>query len=370
MSGLNEWMEVFKTGKHRDSAGNEREWTESDLDRIASYDPKLHESPVVVGHPKTNSPAYGWVSSLKREGEKLLAKVDKLAPAFVDAVAEGRYKKRSISLYPDGTLRHIGFLGGMPPAVKGLADVAFSEDEGAVTYEFAEDRKFSLLGGMMRRLRDFILVQFGKDAADDVVSGWEIQSISDPEPEGPEEIQPATAFGEADKEDDMSAEKLAELESQVARLNEALASKDEQIKAHEAALKVREEEKRMSAFAEFCAPLATAGKLTPALRDRATCIMKALREDADVDFAEGETTVKKSTAALFREMLAELPAQVAFGEVATKDRAAGNNPDIDAKSFGENVDPERLDLHKRAAAIQKEKGIPYAEAVREAMTTK
>lgn len=361
MRGFAEWIEVFKTGKHTDSAGREREWSESDLDKLASYNPKVHEAPVVVGHPTSNSPAWGWVSGLKREGKKLLAKLDKLAPEFVDAVAEGRYKKRSISLYPDGTLRHIGFLGGMPPAVKGMADIAFSEDDGAVTYEFGEceNQKFSTLGGVFRRLREFILEKFGKQAADDVVAGWEIDVISAPPPAEEEEIKPAPAFEEGAKEDDKMNEKITELEAQIGRLTEALASKDEQIKA-------LEEQKRTAAFSEFCAPLVAAGKLTPAQRDRAVAILPALSASGKLEFAEGEAKAEKTPVELFQEILSSLPVQVQFGEVATKERAAA--PAGPPADFGENVDPERLTLHQRAVAIQKEKGIPYAKAAREAMT--
>lgn len=366
MSRLSDWFEIFRTGKHKDAAGNTREWTEGDLDRIAAYDPQKHESPVVVGHPVSNSPAWGWVSAVKREKDRLYAKIDKLAPQFVEAVADGRYKKRSISLYPDGTLRHIGFLGGMPPAVKGMEDIVFAENDGSVTYEFEEGRKFSQLGGVLRRLREFILEKFGREAADEVVSGWEIETISAPEPD-PAEIKNASSFEEGVKEDNMNDEKVAELQAQVSRLNEALASKDEQIKAHEAAMQALEEQKRAAAFSEFCAPLVAAGKLTPAQRDRAAAILPALSASGKLEFAEGETKVEKTPVELFQEILSSLPVQVQFGEVATKERAAA--PPSPPANFGEsvNVDEDRLTIHQRAVEIQKEKGIPYAKAAREAM---
>ncbi len=134
------WEEIFRTGVHIDSAGRGREFTTADLDRIvSSYDPTQHEAPVVVGHPKDNAPAYGWVESLQRAGEVLLAKFHQVAPEFVEMVQAGRFKKRSISLYPDGTLRHVGFLGAQPPAVKGLRDIAFGDDDQALSFEFVEN---------------------------------------------------------------------------------------------------------------------------------------------------------------------------------------------------------------------------------------
>ena len=67
------------------------------------------------------------------------------APQFTDWVAAGRYKKRSASFYtadhPSNPtpgkpyLRHVGFLGAQPPAVKGLADFAGTDEP---VYEFAD----------------------------------------------------------------------------------------------------------------------------------------------------------------------------------------------------------------------------------------
>jgi cation transport regulator ChaB len=132
------WIPIFRTGRHTDSAGRTRDFTREDLDRIASqYDPASHEAPVVIGHPDENAPAYGWAEALKREGEILYARLKQLVPEFVNMVKQGRFKKRSISLYPDLSLRHIGFLGAAPPAVKGLPDVGFKSGEVAETYEFA-----------------------------------------------------------------------------------------------------------------------------------------------------------------------------------------------------------------------------------------
>jgi hypothetical protein len=69
------WFEIFKAGTHQDSAGNERTWSEEDLDTIVSkYNPAEHEAPIVIGHPTDNAPAWGWVEGLKREGTRLYAK--------------------------------------------------------------------------------------------------------------------------------------------------------------------------------------------------------------------------------------------------------------------------------------------------------
>jgi hypothetical protein len=134
MNWFDDWIQVFKTGTHTDSSGTERTWTQDDLDKIVSnYDASNEQAPIVLGHPKTDDPAYGWVDALKRDGDVLLAKVSKLCPEFVKWVEEGLYRKISIALSSDLDLRHIGFLGAATPAVKGLEN-AFCEYESDAPY--------------------------------------------------------------------------------------------------------------------------------------------------------------------------------------------------------------------------------------------
>ena len=133
-------IEIFKTGTHIDSQGNKHTITEADLDRIVGeYDPAKHEAPVVIGHPRSDAPAWAWVEKLKRVGSRLFYTEKDTVPEFNEMRRKKMFKKRSISLYPDGTLKHIGWLGAVPPAVKGLQDVAFSQGDDCVLYEFAED---------------------------------------------------------------------------------------------------------------------------------------------------------------------------------------------------------------------------------------
>ena len=150
------WMEVFRAGRHVASNGAEKEWTVEDLRQMAeSYDPGKHEAPITIGHPKANAPAWGWIKALKVDGDRLLALPGEVAAEFADLVRAGRYKKRSISVYPDGTLRHVGFLGAQPPAVKGLKDIEFAA-EAADTYEYstAEETGMDELEKMKQQLEE------------------------------------------------------------------------------------------------------------------------------------------------------------------------------------------------------------------------
>ncbi|GEM_PF-625089 len=138
------WIEIFRTGKHTDSSGRSGEFPPERLDRIAStYNSRILEeptmlAPVVKGHPKDDAPAFGWVKRLARRGDRLVAFVDDIAKDFAKDVRQGKFKRVSVALYPDLMLKHIGFLGAAAPAVRGLAEASFTEEEGIVAYSFAD----------------------------------------------------------------------------------------------------------------------------------------------------------------------------------------------------------------------------------------
>lgn len=135
-------IEVFKTGEITDSAGDTKTWSLEDLNTIANtYNDSIAtdpgaEAPIVKGHPETDAPALGWVKSLQVVGDKLKAKISIISD-FAEEVSKEMYKKVSIALKDDLMLRHIGFLGAVQPAVKGLEPVKFSEGK-FNTYNYAD----------------------------------------------------------------------------------------------------------------------------------------------------------------------------------------------------------------------------------------
>jgi hypothetical protein len=142
MSALEgQWIDIFRAGDY----GDKGTYTPADLDAMVdNYNPARHEAPVVIGHPEHDAPAFGWVASLRRVGDTLQAKLRQIVPEFEVLVAQGQFKKRSVALYQTAkglALRHLGFLGAMPPEVKGLTDLRLCEfrDNGAfVAVEFQE----------------------------------------------------------------------------------------------------------------------------------------------------------------------------------------------------------------------------------------
>lgn len=167
-------IEIFKPGNHTSNSGATVSFSAADLRQIAAtYDPGAYDAPVVVGHPSDNAPAYGWVKGLRFDGQALKAELDKVDPAFAELVQAGRYRKVSASFYAPGSphnpkpgayyLRHVGFLGAHPPALKGLKAVEFSDaTEGVLDFGEREDAsEVESLRAEVARLRGALEFQEG-----------------------------------------------------------------------------------------------------------------------------------------------------------------------------------------------------------------
>ena len=135
--GVTPWIGIARVGTFQDSSGREHTFTEADLEAIrAGYDPAQSEAPLVFGHPKDSDPAFGWVSALKLEGQKLLAQFAGVPAGVKKLVQDGHYRYMSMSLSPDKRrLLHVGLLGAAAPAIDGLEAVEMSAD--AITISFA-----------------------------------------------------------------------------------------------------------------------------------------------------------------------------------------------------------------------------------------
>ena len=138
-------VEIFRAGDY----GAKGAWSEDDLDRIAEdYDPKLHEAPVTVDHAQSG-PALGWVASLRRTGDRLVANLRGLNGRLWEWIRQGGFKKRSAEIYPAlretsrPYLRAVSFLGAAPPEVKGMSHPVVPEDDAEAALEavplFGED---------------------------------------------------------------------------------------------------------------------------------------------------------------------------------------------------------------------------------------
>lgn len=131
-------FQIFKAGKHTDMSGRVMEWSRRDLKGMVASFPGNGFVPLVLGHPRDDRPVYGYVKKLIAMNDDLYAHAD-VSEGLISAVKEGRYKNISAAFsFPTATmpvwkLRHVGFLGAIGPAVRGMAALSFSDcrpDEG------------------------------------------------------------------------------------------------------------------------------------------------------------------------------------------------------------------------------------------------
>jgi hypothetical protein len=187
VKGLRGFIEVFKAGAHTDSKGRAVTFSKADVEQMVENH-KLGAAPAVIGHPKDTAPAYAQVAEYKVDDDgRLFAKFDKINPAFEKGVESGAYYNRSVSVIKDKVhgwrVRHVGWLGAMPPAIDGLAPVEFAADD-ETCFEFAAPG-YSLVWGLesaaklMRRLRDRMIEKDGLEEADTTLPQWEIDSMNE-----------------------------------------------------------------------------------------------------------------------------------------------------------------------------------------------
>lgn len=103
---------------------------------MAVYAPERQLAPLVLGHPSDNQPGFGEVNVLVEKNGNLYAQAA-VSDSLVTLVRAGRYRYVSAAFYPPYApnnprpdsyyLRHVGFLGAMPPAIKGMTPPEFSE---------------------------------------------------------------------------------------------------------------------------------------------------------------------------------------------------------------------------------------------------
>jgi hypothetical protein len=138
----NQWIAIARTGKFADATNIERDLNEDFL-RAVVGNFTAHNAPAVIGHPQDNNPAFGWVSALRLKDGVLEARFSDTDETFEQMCSEGRFRKRSASFYMEpAALRHVGFLGAVPPAVKGLPDIQFNDGARAaveISFNFNEE---------------------------------------------------------------------------------------------------------------------------------------------------------------------------------------------------------------------------------------
>jgi len=360
-------IHIFTPGQHTAMSGLSLNFTEADLIASANaYDPALHEAPIVVGHPKADAPAYGWVKDLHYAAEGLQADPHQVDVAFSEMVTQGRFKKVSASFYmPDSPsnpvpgvyyLRHVGFLGAQAPAIKGLKPVEFNEaDTGILNFADVDD---VINASLWRNLREFFISKFSLDDADNTIPGYAVTALEQmAQEEDADESDPAvdaSSLTQTDYHEPTGDAMSAEDKARLTRLEHENA----QLRAQQKTAKTTQLHQEHAAFAES---LLQKGSLLPTQLPTAIATLDFLaNQDTVVEYSEGETT--KPLLDAVKQLLSTLPKQIEFGEVGHHDDA--ERVANFAAPNGYTVNTDRLQQHSAALNYQRKHACDYMTAVK------
>lgn len=306
---LDKPFEICRSGTFMDASGRQVELSEAALREMATcYNPKLRRAPLVIGHPKMDDPAFGWVKELEYRDGALVALSERVDKDFAVAVQDGRYANRSASFYvPDSPhnptpgryyLKHVGFLGARQPSVDGLKPLEFSALEG----DDANDLVVSLAGyeaAFRQRMR--------------------------------QEIEQENAFS------------LAAFEQQVRQSEQLRINRAHDVK-------------------EFTDAMVEQAIIRPGEKEAFVAMAEMMvGNDTVIQFGEGEDSERARAWDLFKRLIQHRPPVVMKGEFTpSRDPVAEVNL---AMPEGITVDGSRSEVHKAAVAYQHHHSCSYRDAV-------
>lgn len=364
-------IEVFRPGTFKPMEGDAITYSAADLKAIAdAYSPDTAPAPIVVGHPDTDAPAFGWVERFDYDAqqERLFADLHQIEPAFADLVKSGRFKKVSMAFFSPkqshnpipGTWypKHVGFLGAAAPAVSGLKNAAFAGKADTVFTATFGERGFEETASILRTLRDWLIGSAGLEAADMALPSYRIEWLGEMElsdrddARGPLYAAPPPKIPDTEKEPAVTEKQP----------DPAFAAREADLNTRAAELEAREAKINHADNAAFAETLVQEGRVLPVLKDKIVAILNALPSHAAVSFAEGDEKI--TAGAALRQVLSALPKVVSFGEADLGEDPAGGKAATFAAD-GKAVDAAGLVTHNKALDYQRaHPGTAYIDAVK------
>lgn len=242
-------VEIFATGTH-----NGDEYTEKDLDDMVEAHRALDFHPALkVGHTKDKpgDPSYGWVSNLRRVGQKLVADFEGMHDSVIEAIRKRSYDNVSAEVYFNlkragktfrRALKAVALLGAEVPAVANLVPlhkVEFAEGEFEKAL-FTEDSKLSVSAEAVFECLSERLVKIIREGDVDMKTKAEqLKELSAKIADATKQIAELGAGSDKDKE------------AKIKTLSESIAKLSDEVKALSAAedgdLKKLQEEREQDA---------------------------------------------------------------------------------------------------------------------------
>jgi hypothetical protein len=351
-------IQILKTGKFRGTNGKEFDITDEILSELEqTYNPAVGDAKLVIGHPEFSDPAMGDIIRLEKVGNLLFAEIDRIKPEMIKKNREGYYDHVSASLYTPDTannpepgkwyLRHVGMLGAVQPAVKGLEAVQFADHEdGTVSIETPLEladfegldpvqNRLNSVGILLGRCRDYLIEKEGQERADNILPVWEIDYIKREfipvrEPASFAESEEIASLPSVARNDDSEENKEEDTDmtdaEKIAKLEADIAAKDKENAGLKAEIAKSESDALLGKVASFAdAEMIGKGRLLPAKKDE--WVKRVLRfieleKSGTADFAERDID---GILAGFAEMVPENSVAAVDGkEKFTKGTARGS----------------------------------------------
>ncbi len=323
------FFEVFKAGTYPQG-----KFTKKEIAEIAkNYDPKFCEAPITIDHQQSG-PAYGWVDTVKADGDKLKVAFKDIPSEFEKDVNEGKYKKVSVELYKNlegkgAYLKAVSFLGAATPQIKGLEPIKFMEAESDI-YEFESDSK-------LEDEPEKFSEQDIEDLKNQVIS---LENQLAKFKEGNKKLETIKSL----------KDKISALTDEVTSFKEKAEGKEEiekELSEIKAAIKKRE-------FVEFIDKQIDKGTLVPANK---AVVLSVLQELDNVQKFGEDSTVLDG----FKSFIESIPPQIEFKEIAKKNKF-GDKENDETEKFA-NADEDSLEIFKEAKALAEKENISFRDAL-------
>lgn len=361
-------VEVFAVGEW-----NGMPFSAKDLDQIVDSFNKTKDrlKPYVkLGHndkqpllENDGLPAAGWVESLKRVGNKLVAKLSKVPAKIKDLIEAGAFRRVSVELIPkyrigdevhDMAMAGLALLGAKTPAVDTLDDI------------------MALYGGAYQIVKcnaeaEVRVYTFDREAPEtnrgEVMTEQEIKALRDELAGTKAELATATErFTKAEaklkevegKEVKELSDKFSAAEKRVAELEGSLKSERERGDRAEADLAKFRAEKRHLEIVGKVEEFVRSKKLAPAQKDFAIALLEKGMAGGELEFSLGDKKFKSSDELLFA--MIESGVGVTLNESA--ETGAGS-----AKRDDEKDGVLGVELDKKVKQYAKDNKVSYKEAL-------
>jgi hypothetical protein len=311
-----------------------------------------------------------------------VAKLSELNPSFVDGLKNGSYKGRSISLYDDNRVRHLGFLGGAQPAIEGLMPLSYKENgEHFKLYEFQEinmdeikemkkklawyDKVFSIFHKDIDKefketnkespmekvdLGNETLPSVAVDGVKDHIESASVtkMELGTPDMNGPE-IEAKMKDRETEDKGVLETSKVQAAEAKndansVAKENEELKSRIQYLENQLATLqKTFGKESQTTTNDDFCEQMIKEGRMRPVDKEMHLLALNSMK-DIDKINAQNFTEPQPSRLEKYRSQLKTMPKVIEFGEFPA---LAGSEK---AQSFPNTVADSNLSFNQKVEA--------------------